>query len=244
MAIPAASTIPVAAKPNLLLILVDDLKPALGCYGDEAAVTPNIDAFAKSGMRFERAYCNQAVCAPSRFHLMLGTRSTSSGLYGLHVPLRKPYPNAITLPQYFRSHGYRAESIGKVYHYGHGLTGDPQSWSVPHFKDAVVEYLLEESNSGQLSREEAMFNNAYGRRPIRSFVRGAAWEALEVADEAYADGRVAKETIRRLRNAAESPDQPFLIACGFARPHLPFTVPKKYWDLHDPVKLPMSAHLK
>ena len=72
-----------AEKPNVLLILVDDLKPAMGCYGDAAAKTPHMDALAKRGMRFDLAYCNQAVCAPSRFTLMLGSHSTSTGLYGL-----------------------------------------------------------------------------------------------------------------------------------------------------------------
>jgi iduronate 2-sulfatase len=231
-----------AAKPNVLLILVDDLKPVLGCYGDKAAVTPNIDSFAATAMRFDRAYCNTAVCAASRFNLMLGTRSSTSGLYAFGKPLRNPYPDAVTLPQYFIKHGYKAESLGKVYHIGHGNTGDAKSWSVPHFKDLVIEYVLKESNEGKLSREEAMFNNAWGTRSIKSFVRGAAWEAPEVEDEAYADGRVAAETIKRLQAAAKNPDQPFFIACGFARPHLPFVAPKKYWDLHDPAKLPMPQH--
>jgi iduronate 2-sulfatase len=231
-----------AAKPNVLMILVDDLKPALGCYGDEAAVTPNLDAFAKTALRFDKAYCNTAVCAASRFNLMLATRSSTSGLYAFGKPLRDPYPDAITLPQYFIKHGYRAESLGKVYHIGHGNTGDPKSWSVPHFKDFVIEYALEESTGGELSREEAMFRNAWGNRPIKSFPRGAAWEAPEVEDDAYADGRVATETIKRLQAAAENPGQPFFIACGFARPHLPFVAPKKYWDLHDPAKLPMPEH--
>lgn len=228
-----------AAKPNILLLLVDDLKPALGCYGDTAAVTPNIDAFAKTALRFDKAYSNHAVCAPSRFNLMLGTRSTTSGIYGFGKSLRKPYPNAITLPQYFASHGYRTESLGKIYHIGHGNEGDPQSWSVPHFKDRVIEYVLPESKPDGMTREEAMFQNAWGKRAINSFPRGAAWEAPEVADDAYADGRVAAETIRRLKAAAKKPEQPFFIACGFARPHLPFVAPKKYWDLHDPAKLPM-----
>ena len=87
-----------AQKPNVLLILVDDLKPAMGCYGDNAAITPNMDALARRGMRFDMAYCNQAVCAPSRFTLMLGSHSTSTGLYGLGSHLRKAYPGAVTMP--------------------------------------------------------------------------------------------------------------------------------------------------
>lgn len=234
-----ATAICPAARPNVLLILVDDLKPALGCYGDEAAVTPKIDSFAKTALRFDKAYSNHAVCAPSRFNLMLGTRSTTSGIYSFGKSLRVPYPNAITLPQYFARHGYHTQSLGKIYHIGHGNLGDAQSWSVPHFKDSVIEYALPESKPDGMTREEAMFQNAWGKRSIQSFPRGVAWESPEVPDEAYADGRVAAETIRRLQAAAKTPGQPFFIACGFARPHLPFVAPKKYWDLHDPAKLPM-----
>jgi iduronate 2-sulfatase len=225
------------ARPNVLLILVDDLKPALGCYGDAAAITPNIDRLAARGTRFDLAYCNQAVCAPSRFTLMLGSRSSSTGLYGLSSDLRKTLPDAVTLPQHFARQGWHTESLGKVFHIGHGNFGDPQSFSVPHFKDKVIEYLDPASTAGgQLTREEALFTNQMLGQ-IRTLPRGAAWESPEVPDEAYADGRVAAETIRRLQKARA----PFFIAVGFARPHLPFSAPKKYWDLHDPAKLPMPT---
>ena len=127
-------------RPNVLMLLVDDLKPALGCYGDATAKTPNLDALAGRGMRFERAYCNQAVCAPSRFALMLGSHSTSTGLYGLGSQLREILPEAVTIPQHFAMHGgYRTESLGKVFHIGHGNEGDPESFSVPHFQEKVIE---------------------------------------------------------------------------------------------------------
>ncbi|MBB5351325.1 iduronate 2-sulfatase [Haloferula luteola] len=224
-------------KPNVLLILVDDLKPVLGAYGDPVAQTPNLDKFAASGMRFDKAYCNQAVCAPSRYNYMLGSRSTSTGLYHLNQELRKFVPDAVTLPQYFAKFGYSTQSLGKTYHVGHGIHGDPQSWTVPPLRDQEVEYALKETTGGQLTREEAYFNNIFDR-PINDLPKGPAWEEADVPDEAYADGRVAAETIKRLEAAAQS-DEPFLIAVGFARPHLPFTVPKKYWDLYDPKKLPM-----
>lgn len=228
-------------KPNILLILVDDLRPAIAAYGDPVAITPNLDRLTERGMRFDAAYCNQAVCAPSRYNLMLGSRSTSSGLYDLSSNLRKSFPNAVTMPQYFAQHGYRTESLGKVFHIGHGNLGDPESFSVPHFKELVVEYQLTEcTGGGQLTREEGYFTNQ-GKKDANGKLRprGAAFEAPDVDDEAYADGRVAAETINRL-NAAKDRDEPFFIAAGFARPHLPFTVPKKYWDLYDPAKLPLA----
>jgi iduronate 2-sulfatase len=235
--------VPAADCPNVLLILVDDLKPALGCYGDPVARTPNIDALAARGMRFDLAYCNQAVCAPSRFTLMLGSHSTSTGLYGLGSQLRQIVPNAVTIPQYFAKHGgYRTESLGKVFHIGHGNHGDPQSFSVPHFHDKVIEYLVPAStDGGKLTREEAFFTNQKLRQ-IRSLPRGAAFESPDVQDIKYADGRVAAETIERLQAAKKRCDEegtPFFIATGFARPHLPFSAPKKYWNLYDPVSLPL-----
>lgn len=233
-----------ADRPNVLMILVDDLKPTLGCYGDELAKTPNIDRLFTRGMRFDRAYCNQAVCAPSRFTLMLGSHSTSSGLYGLGSRLRDRHPGAVTLPQHFAAQGYRTESLGKVFHIGHGNEGDPLSFSVPHFKDKVIEYLDPAStHGGQLTREEALFTNQK-LDAIRSLPRGVAFEAPTADDDDYADGRVAAETIVRLQAAKlrrETKGTPFFIVAGFVRPHLPFSAPKKYWDLYDPNQLPLPA---
>ena len=192
-----------AEKPNVLLILVDDLKPVLGCYGDKTAKTPNMDRLAASGMRFDLAYCNQAVCAPSRFTLLLGSHSTSTGLYFLGSHLREIVPNAVTMPQFFAERGYRTESLGKVFHIGHGNEGDPASFSVPHFKEKVIEYLDPAStDGGKLTREEAYFTNQQLGN-IGSLPRGAAFESPDVKDEAYADGRVAAETVRRLQAAKE-----------------------------------------
>ncbi|MFT4588562.1 MAG: iduronate 2-sulfatase [Limisphaerales bacterium] len=232
-------------RPNVLLILVDDLKPALGCYGDAAAKTPNLDALAARGMRFDLAYCNQAVCAPSRFTLMLGSHSTSTGLYGLGNRLRDSLPNAVTMPQHFAKHGYRTESLGKVFHIGHGNEGDPKSFAAPHFKEKVIEYVDPASTQGgKLTREEAFFTNQR-LGEVNSLPRGAAFESPDVEDDAYADGRVANETIARLRAAKarrQKDGTPFFIAAGFARPHLPFSAPKKYWDMHDPATLPQPEY--
>lgn len=234
-----------ASRPNILLILVDDLKPAIGAYGDKAAITPNLDRLAATGMRFDMAYCNQAVCAPSRFTLMLGSHSTSTGLYGLGNKLRDSLPNAVTMPQFFAKHGYRTESLGKVFHIGHGNEGDPDSFSIPHFKEKVIEYVDPASTpGGKLTREEAFFTNRQLGN-VNALPRGAAYENPDVKDDAYADGRVANETIARLRSTKKrraGDGTPFFIAAGFARPHLPFSAPKKYWDLHDPKRLPYPGY--
>jgi iduronate 2-sulfatase len=216
-------------KPNILLVCVDDLKPLLGCYGDKTVKSPNIDRLAARGLLFERAYCNQAVCAPSRNALLTGRRPQSMGIYDLGTNFRKAMPDAVTLAQHFKQHGYRTEALGKIFHVGHGNHEDPASWSVPHFPVPSIAYALPESRAPKgLTREEALFSN----RSARGLPRGAAYESADVPDEAYSDGRLAVETISRLR-AAVSRGEPFFIACGFVRPHLPFCAPKKYWDLYD-----------
>ena len=227
-------------KPNILLILVDDLKPAIGAFGDPVAVTPNIDRLAAEGMRFERAYCNQSVCMASRYNLLLGSRSTSTGFYSFGTQFREVYPDAVTLPQHFINHGYVAHSMGKVFHIGHGNTNDDASWSVPHLADKVIEYVDPESNFRELTREEGLFTNQGARDENGvSRPRGAAWESPDVLDYAYADGRIAETAVDRLRWLKENEEKPFFLAVGFVRPHLPFSAPKKYWDMFDRDKLPM-----
>src|SRR5690606_5911931 len=223
----ACTTVDKPTQPNVLLILVDDLRPAIGAYGDPIAMTPNLDKLAESGLLFEQAYSNQAVSAPSRFNLLLGSPSTSSGIYHFARNFRDYYPDAVTLPQYFKQHGYHTESMGKVFHFGHGTHGDPVSWSVPHHKDLVIEYVDPASKEDGFTREEALFWN----QRARGLPRGLAWESPDVADDAYADGRVANRAVERLRALKSESNQPFFLAVGFARPHLPFSVPQKYWNL-------------
>jgi iduronate 2-sulfatase len=232
-----------SAQPNVLLLCVDDLKPALGCYGDTLAISPNIDRLAARGVRFDLAYCNQSVCAPSRNNLLLGSRSTSIGIYGLSENFRRAVPDAVTMTQHFMKHGYRAEAIGKILHTGHGNTDDDASWSVPTHKEQVVEYLdPKNSANGRLTREEAFFTNQK-LGEIKSLPRGAAIEAMDVPDNGYADGRIADEGIKRLR-AAKERGTPFFLALGFVKPHLPFTAPKKYFDLHPPAKFATAPFQK
>ncbi|MEK7951080.1 sulfatase [Luteolibacter soli] len=238
------SSLSAAEKPNVLLICVDDLKPVLGCYGDQLAKTPNLDRLAARGMRFDLAYCNQAVCAASRNNLLLGSRSTSLGIYDLGTNFRKAVPDAVTLPQYFMKNGYRAEAVGKILHTGHGNVDDTASWSVPTVIPKVIEYLdPKDSANGQLTREEAFFTNQK-LGEIGKLPRGNAWESMEVSDEGYSDGRTATEIIKRLQAAKERKDTPFFIGCGFVKPHLPFCAPQKYWDLFDPSKFQLATNQK
>src|SRR3954465_10016898 len=167
-----------APQRNVLFICVDDLKPLLGCYGDQRIKSPNIDRLAKRGVRFTAAYCNQAVCAPSRNSLLTGVRPTTLGIYDLGTNFRLSASNAVTLSQYFMGHGYRAESLGKIFHIGHGNHEDPASWSVPHFGGKSIAYLLPENRpKARMTREEALFAN---ETDVAKLPRGAAYEAADV----------------------------------------------------------------
>ncbi|WP_425613352.1 sulfatase-like hydrolase/transferase [Anatilimnocola sp. NA78] len=223
------------AKPNVLLICVDDLKPQLGCYGDKIAKSPNIDRLASRGVRFDSAYCNQAVCSPSRNSLLVGLRPQTLGIYDLATNFRRSVPDAVTLPQYFKQHGYRTEGIGKIFHVGHGNHEDKPSWSVPHFQAKSIGYALPE-NKALPTREGALFEN---KNPA-NLPKGAAYESADVPDSEYGDGKVADEAIARLQAAKQKPNEPFFLAVGFVKPHLPFCAPKKYWDLYDPKQIELA----
>ncbi|MCX7824904.1 MAG: sulfatase-like hydrolase/transferase [Verrucomicrobiae bacterium] len=236
----APTPLDAADKPNVLLICVYDLKPLLGCYGAPTIKSPNIDRLAQRGVLFERAFCNQAVCSPSRNALLTGLRPSSVGIYDLSTHFRKATPDAVTLPQYFRQHGWRTEAMGKIFHVGHGNHEDPASWSVEHWRPTGVQgggYALKENRPKEMTREEARFSNAKG--DVSKLPRGAATECADVPDNTYADGMIADEAIRRLDAAKGRPGEPFFIAVGFLKPHLPFVAPKKYWDLYDRAAFPL-----
>lgn len=230
-------------RPNVLFICVDDLKPLLGCYGAPAIQSPNIDRLAKRGVLFERAFANQAVCAPSRNSLLTGRRPTTTGIYDLGTFFRTGAPDVTTLPQHFKNNGWRAEALGKIFHVGHGNHEDPASWSVPHWGPKAGPgggYVLPENRPPQQTREEALFSNVPYSDAVK-LPRGAPVECADVPDEAYGDGRIAREAVQRLRAAKARPETPFFLAVGFLRPHLPFMAPKRYWDLYNRADFKLPA---
>ncbi len=219
----ALSALPLfaAARPNVLLICVDDLKPALGCYGDPVAKTPAIDVLAARSVLYSSAYCNQAVCAPSRISLLTALRPDTVGVYDLHTDVRVSRPDVLTLPHHFKDHGYTVESLGKVIHNGQE---NPDSWTAPPWKPTAPTY----ANKANLAKAG------------QGLKRGAPYESADVSDETYADGLIAKEAIARLTASKEHPEQPFFLAVGFMKPHLPFVAPEKYWKLYDRDSLPLA----
>jgi iduronate 2-sulfatase len=224
-------------RPNVLFIAVDDLRPQLGCYGDPLAKTPNIDKLAADGLLFNRAYCQQAVCSPSRSSLLTGRRPDTTKIYNLEDHFRTFIPDVVTLPQHFKNNGYHTQGFGKIYH---GALDDPASWSAPFTQAQGPSYGPEESKKFAERRkkliEEGVTGQAFSRRS-----KGVSWEAPDVKDNELTDGITADFAIKTLGTLK---DKPFFLAVGFIRPHLPFVAPKKYFDLYPPpeqMKLPENG---
>ena len=228
-----------APKLNVLMIAIDDLRPSLGCYGDPNAKTPHMDALAGRGLLFERAYCQQALCSPSRISLLSGRRPSTSKIYTIGPTLRSAMPDITTLPQHFKNAGYFTRSLGKVYHVG---IDDPASWSVPSWQSRRPR----SGPEGIRLQAERRRDYAAKKIPPPEQGEGAisyavpAFEAPDVGDEELKDGDCAREAIAALRGFAQQPGQPFFLAVGFANPHVPWVAPKKYWDLYDPAKLAIA----
>lgn len=225
----------VAPATNVLLIMADDFRPEAGCYGSPAQ-TPNLDRLAQRSLLFTHAYCQQAVCNPSRSSLLTGRRPDSLRIWNNSVHFRERNPDIQTLPLWFKSHGYHTRCIGKIFHNWHTkVHGDPQSWSVPEFLHYANHGDDRAVVDGPLPPNLARTTSGFG------YSGPGICECRDVPDTAYYDGRVADEAVRAIRN---SPNQPFFLAVGFWKPHAHFNAPKKYWDLYDRSKLPQLLNAR
>lgn len=218
-----------AAQPNVLFIVADDLNCAISPYGDPVAVTPNLDRLAKRGLVFERAYCQQAVCNPSRASFLTGLRPNTTGVDDLSKWFRESATGGstlITLPQHFKNHGYFCQDIGKLFH-NMGETQDRRSWSI----DEVL-------FTGSHADDTIFKNTAPKPGEEKPSYKAPVTEAHDVLDTAYRDGQIANLAAAMLRDQKGN-SQPLFLAVGFWRPHLPFVAPKKYWDLYDAGAIPL-----
>ncbi len=232
--------------PNILFIPVDDLRPEFGAYGDAFVKTPNMDRLARQGVTFMRAYCQQAVCNPSRASLLTGLRPDSIQVWDLKTDFRDNVPDVVTLPQYFKQQGYTSIALGKIFH-----NNDPDtiSWSItpeniegfPFDPDAV--YANEENLEIQQMKIQQL--KAEGRSRIDQlghwYVKANATENADVDDDAYYDGAQTTRAIEILQEL-KSEGRPFFLSVGYYRPHLPFNAPKKYWDLYDRSEIPLAEN--
>jgi iduronate 2-sulfatase len=230
-----------ADKPNVLFIAVDDLRPELGCYGNTIVKTPNIDRIASRGIVFNKAYCQQAVCSPSRTAIMTGLRPDVTKVWDLVTHFRVAQPDCVTLPQHFKAHGYHCAAINKIYHKGYE---DGRSWSAPHWYSSgrsvdtdLVDFTKQIVTKHDVSVQEFM---SPATRSGTDTKPGPAYEVSLKAESDLPDGAAAAEGVKRLRGL-KAQKEPFFLAVGFAKPHLPFVAPKKYWDLYDPNAIPVPT---
>jgi len=212
-------------RPNVLCLIADDLRDELGCYGASHIHSPNIDSLAARGLVFSRAYCQKAVCGPSRNSFFSGTRPDTNQVKNNHASFRDAMPDIASLPEHFKNHGYFTASFGKVLHDGQL---DPQSWSQPAYAPELPVYAAPE-NEGKTP----IINRSDPANKVNPL-----FESADVEDTDYRDGLYAQRAIQTLRELPS--DQPFLMMLGFHKPHTPFNAPKRYWDLYEREDIPLA----
>ena len=199
------------ADKNVLFIVVDDLTTTLGCYGHPTVKTPNIDRLAKMGVQYNHAYCNYAVCGPSRSSFLTGLKPETTTILDNRKTLQSVLGDRVTLPYLFKQNGFYTMSLGKVFH-GPKENNDPKAW------DEIYGYGPTEI--GKTGEKRNMTNGE---------LKWCEWMAAEGNDEDQPDGQNARKAVEFI---AAKKDKPFFLAVGFQKPHDPFFAPKKYFDMY------------
>lgn len=242
-----------AQQPNVIFIAVDDLKPTIGSFGDAFAVTPNIDFLSKKSTIFLNNHCQQAICSPSRVSLLTGLRPDRTQVYDLKTKMRAKVPDVVTLPQYFRQQGYTTAGIGKIFDpRGVDAQSDNLSWSIPFKRSYKLDYpkpwgapVMGFYQNEKIKNRLKNFikNNNVKPHQLAQAAKGVfkpPFSSSEAPDNAYADGAIADEALRMIDDLRKD-NNPFFLAVGFKRPHLPFTAPKKYWNLYNKENIPLET---
>ncbi|WNJ20567.1 sulfatase [Pontibacter sp. G13] len=242
----ACSQTPEKSSPNVLFIAVDDLRPELGCYGSPIAQTPNIDRLAGDGLLFENAYCQQAICSPSRASLMTGARPETTQIIENYTYFRDLHPDLVTLPQHFRNNGYETVYCGKIYH--GKFTDEELSWSrepardlAPHKAPKLIGGYALKENQDIFKANQAAIKKKYGSVSHYALGRGPAYEMADVPDHTYQDGYNTELAIATMKEMVQQGDKPFFLGVGYKLPHLDWTSPKKYWDMYDPAQIALAT---
>lgn len=233
-------------KPNILFIAIDDLRPELGAYGSEVAITPNMDALAAEGLLFNNAYCQEAICSPSRASVMTGARPETIKVIENFSYFRDLNPDIITLPQHLQKGGYETVYAGKIFHPGY--TDEELSWSRKAYSGPKVEEMPERVRGYVLAENQEIFrkNRAeviakYGENaPRNGLGKGPAYEFADAPDNSYEDGHNTELAIETMKEMAQN-DKPFFLGLGFLKPHLEWIAPKKYWDMYEDMDLQLTG---
>ncbi len=241
-----ATTAWAVAQRNVVWVMADDLRPQLGCYGDPVVKSPHIDQFATRALRFEHAYVQCAVCSPSRNSMLSGLRPNTTGLRGFGIKVREVVPDIVTLPQHFKNHGYETRAFGKIFHiYDESMLGDeddPESWSKPtRWPEVPVWGPEQNALRDRLIREAKRAGKEFDHP--HDWPRAETWDDSDLPDDQMQDGDTTA-AVEDYLASRRGKNQPFFLAVGFLRPHLPFNAPKKYWDLYDPQKLDLPGFRK
>ena len=219
-------------RPNILFIMVDDLRPQFAAYGRNGMVTPALDQLANEGVVFKRAFVNVPVCGASRASMMTGLRPTSTRFVNYLARADEDAPDVPTIPAHLKTAGYTTLSLGKIFH---AEDDSASAWSRPPWRpnqNASVSAATSPRNYLEASNIAADKNE--------DPKRGAPFERMDVPDDAYFDGMIAEQAVTELF-ALSKGDAPFFLAVGFLKPHLPFNAPAKYWDLYDPADISPAA---
>jgi iduronate 2-sulfatase len=208
-------------KYNVLLIISDDLRAELGCYGG-LAKTPNLDSLATRGVQFERAYCQFPLCCPSRTSMLTGRYPLTNGVLGNRTWFGHAHPEYVSLPRFFRDSGYVTLRSGKIFH---GGLDDADAWS-----DGG------ESRTFDLPSANREISTQAERQALSKREKSDRWIVLEGDGEQHGDSRAARRAIQLLN---ENRDRPFFLACGFSNPHSPLQAPQRFYDLYDLATLPL-----
>jgi len=219
----SAITATAAERPNVLFVIFDDLNNRLGCYGDQVAKSPNLDRLAARGMVFERAYCQQPICNPSRASFLSGRRPDSLGIWSMTTFLHDRFPDLPTIPQWFKQHGYTAMSMGKVFHHSRTNKADFHTLSIP------------DRRTGGPTKDEIILADGAALPP--NLATDRLCENRVVPDDACYDAVTANLAMAELR-ALTKKKEPFFLAIGFFKPHAPYKIPKRYWDLYQREEIP------
>ncbi len=226
--LPLAVTAPSAEpKLNVLFIVADDLRDTVGCYGNAQVKTPNIDRLAQRGVRFEHAYAQYPVCNPSRTSFLTGLRCEQTKVVGNTTMFRSVMPNIVTLPQLLRQNGWHAASYGKIFHVGEAMGEIREGWT-DLGKSWDEALMFQPTAAGSVSEA--------GRNLTGGKLAWCRWGAMAGTDDDQPDGQTAAHTIATIEKLAQA-GKPWMVAAGFHRPHDPFLVPAKYFDLYPPGSL-------